>query len=282
LKKQGYVLKDVDKKDKYLRRPPPETNINIFSDVPVISEEQYNGLLKDSKTRKLNEVENACVKKYILLLYSNFPEGISKNIINIVWTEFLQKDYMLRTIKSLYYLVNREKAFFIENSGIDMVQEKGIVAKKDVFDKIYNWFVSQDEWICYGTEFSKDKLRELFILTDSMDFMDLNIKKFSEKTSDKHVVERLNSFFENTFGLKFRLGTLEQIKDHIHNGIRPRTQIRDNTNKLIDVTPYTLYTNGGIIYANIVKNTRENNIFRHKEMGKEKMWEELLHLENVV
>ena len=269
LLKQGYILQKYEESQTLCGAVFLPINVSIFDEVPKITEEQYNELLTKAKNTKLTDIENACIKKYILLLYTHFPKykgkdckktemditnalngfGISfsydEQVKNMIWSEFLVKDYKLRNVKHLFNLVNRDKEFFLKNTNQDLVLEKGLIAKKEVFDKIIEWFLKNNRIISHSEEFSKAEIRELFLLTDSMDFMDINVKKFNEKTSEKYMAERLNTFFENTFELKFKSGTYEEIekmrKDE--NYRRQRTRERIN-GKRVDTTPYTLISEG--------------------------------------
>lgn len=231
---QGYTIEQDTDTRIFENITLVQQNILEYDTLEVISHAKYETLLAEGKKRTLTDVERVLIKKHILSLYSDQKPTVE------FWRMIVEKDYILKELKSLYHLIHHSREQFIDNTVQDLTLEKGNIPKKKVFDAIISYFVDNKLKLSEFTEVSKKTLREIYNLTEDMDCMNINIKKFNDKIGDAFLADRVNAFFKSVMGLEFKKGTKEQIAEKEASGkkeIKTRARI---DGKVVDITPYTL------------------------------------------
>jgi hypothetical protein len=252
LQKQGYNI--IDEGELHLvfvyDRP---INIACYNDVPLINELTYNTLITKQRINKLTELEHSQVKKYLLNFYVDVPTDEDEQ--NELWTKVLNHNHILDEIKHLSHLARHDKDTFCHLIGVhghsEIITNQKQIMRKEVFDNVVGWFKKNNLTIAHGTSVTREQLRDLYLQTESLDYMFLKLAKFNPKCKERYLVDRVNAFFNNIIeGYKFKAGLLEDLENE--DGKRVRTRKRNNGKRVYDTT-YTLLMNGTPIYSILKK-----------------------------
>jgi hypothetical protein len=208
--------------------------------------------MKRQKDDKLTDVERVEIKKYFLAKYTVYSVELDES--QAYWKSIVENDYRLEEIRKLHELENRGKEWFSEKINPSLVLAGDTICRKDVYDKVRNWFRESGLDIEHGTTISKEQMRQLYLLTENMKNMNVKLSAFNENCKDKYCVDRVNAFFSNVIcgSYRFKAGTLESIEKEKEEGKRQRSRQRVN-GKIVDATPYTLICSNAINDYKIVK-----------------------------
>jgi hypothetical protein len=192
-----------------------------YKDVKLISEEEYKKLLEEQKKNPTFK-NNILIKKYIINLYTIIDILENKEEI---WSKFIESEYRMNEIKSIYNLMNQTKEWFIYQVDRNLVSSSNTIIKKDIFDKVIGWFQDKFKEVKSGIIVTKEDMRELYTKTKDLNSLGYKLSKYNESNSDNYKCDRINAFFSNILpGLKLKA---------------PEKRERKQINKIrVDITPY--------------------------------------------